>query len=81
MLNLDVRVLDTTDQSVKCTYIMREICGTNDEARYLKFVEEYSDQFTLEELVASCAVHGALVFYNNYGEKSELTYLKIEEAE
>lgn len=80
MLNMDIKVLDTKEQPVKCTYVMREICGPTDEARYLRFVEEYSDQFTLEELIASCAVNGALVFNRNYDAPSELTYLKIEEA-
>ena len=81
MLNMDIKVYDTKEQPVKCTYIMREICGPFDSARTLKFVEEYSDQFTLEELIASCAVHGAIVFHNNFDKESELTYLRVEEAE
>lgn len=79
MLNMDIRVIDTEDRNVKVTYKMREICGPYDSARYMEFDASYATGFTLEELIASCAVEGGVSFFEKYGKMSELVSLIIEE--
>lgn len=78
MMDIDLQVLHVEDNNLKVTYTMREICGPYDEAKYEKYEEYYATGFTIEELIASCAVEGGIEFYKKYGKKSELTYIKIE---
>ncbi len=78
MLNLNIDVVYPEDNDVVCTFVMREICGPNDEAVYEKYVTNYGTGFTAEELIASCAVDGALAFYQKHGKRSELVSLTIE---
>lgn len=78
MLTIDCQVLDTVEHELKVVYTMREICGPYDEAIYEKYEDHYGSTFTLEELIASCAVDGAIDFFQKHGKKSELTYIRVE---
>lgn len=78
MLNIDLQTINPEENSLQVTYIMREICGPHDVAITEKFEMSYGTGFSVEELIASCAVDGALAFFQKYGKKSELTYIRIE---
>ena len=79
MLHLDVRTPDTKDRDVRVKYIMREICGPNDEASYLQFDVSYASGYTVEELIAACAADGSIVFFRKHHKRSERVSLIIEE--
>lgn len=81
MLTVNIQVYETEDKNLKVTYKMREICGPLADAIYEEYEMQYGTGFSAEELIASCAADGSLDFYKKHGKRSELVYIKVEDAE
>ena len=80
MLNLIVDVLDTEDRCVEATARAVGLANSQVEDKSVETSSYYTEGHTVEEIVSDISMDLALEFFERYGQRCEVTYIRIEEA-